>query len=336
MIPLDFRRRFPDAVPEGKYALIGCIGFEDRSTAVAQEVANHSHPRLSFLLRLHNPGGEWAAACAARSDTNLETVRQLLTVRSIFDLRVMSPDLDAQCELVAETAAAEMSTESLDLLVVDMTTMPKVVMFPLLRALLRAPQIGNLLVAYTEPGGYSRTALHVDPIHPPASLAGLNRLEPGTRPDLAWIPILGFGSYFAGMIHESLVSAGSLEQRIFPLLGFPGFDPGLYHRVLLDNGRRLLALSSQPRVRDRFMFAPAWDPFATRDAILSAIELLPESVSWVGSPLGPRPMALGMLLAALRSQRLTVITAQARSYNPEYSSGAGKIHLYPIRLSREK
>jgi hypothetical protein len=118
---------------------------------------------------------------------------------------------------------------------------------------------------------------------------------------------------------------------VFPLVGFPGFDPSLYHRMLCDNGETMLELMGElPQIRDQFFFAPASDPFATKDAILATMKLLPNDVRWVGSPLGPRPMALGMLLAALERE-FTILTCQARSYNPNYSRGSKRTHLFPVR-----
>jgi hypothetical protein len=55
-------------------------------------------------------------------------------------------------------------------------------------------------------------------------------------------------------------------------------------------------------------------------------------VQWIGTPLGPKPMSLGMLLAGLE-EPITIYLTQARTYNPEYSIGIGATHGYLLRLN---
>jgi hypothetical protein len=83
-------------------------------------------------------------------------------------------------------------------------------------------------------------------------------------------------------------------------------------------------------LRDQFTYARAADPFETRDTILRLVSSVPD-VHWMGSPMGSKPMALGMLLAASEVQ-LTILIARPRSYHPDYSSGSGLQHVYPLKV----
>jgi hypothetical protein len=220
-----------------------------------------------------------------------------------------------------------MCRANIDTLVLDMSSMPKVILFPLVVAALDNVLVRRLLVAYTEPQTYSRGTLQANPDIPASPMPGFNHLEAGRL--LAWIPLLGFGSYFTVHVHEAIGEAGRLDRRVFPLVGFPGFEPDFFDRMIFESGRRLV--SSWADTGDRFLYAPAWDPFATQDVVIRAIdELTASDVAWIGSPLGPRPMALGMMLAA-RARRMTLMNCQARSYHPEYSSGIRRVHVYPLK-----
>src|SRR5439155_12556491 len=114
------------------------------------------------------------------------------------------------------------------------------------------------------------------------------------RLEISWIPILGFGSTFANAVYEALVESYDLGGRVYPIVGFPAYQPVLYERVLTESVRGILdSLHTSPSgVRDQFLYANASDPFETRDCIARIVRRSRAGISWIGSPMGPKPMAL--------------------------------------------
>ena len=209
--------------------------------------------------------------------------------------------------------------------------MPRVCFFPILRETLIQTSVQTLLAVYTQPQRYNPRPLSTEPtgaIVLPGfdSMAHRARL----RVKVGWIPILGFGAYFAKTIYESLVDTYDLGDRIFPLVGYPAFEPAFFDRVLNDSARVVIDAVKSGGVREQFLYADAADPFETRQVIKRLITPWGSTVSWVGSPMGPKPMGLGMLLCALE-EPITVMIAQARSYHPDYSHGEGPLHIYGLK-----
>lgn len=272
---------------------------------------------------------EWARECSARQDRHRKELLQLLAHANVQEAEIdlFDPDLVDECSSLASAMAAAMRASGAETLVVDMSAMPKPLLFSLVAALLEHRSVLRLLVTYCEPQSYNQGVLQANPDTPASPMTGFNFLT--GSPLLAWIPLLGFGSYFTNYVHDAIGQAGRLDRRVFPLVGFPGYEPHFFDRMIFESGRRLVTAWSD--TGDRFLYAPAWDPFATKDVIERAIrELSMPDLSWIGSPLGPRPMALGMMLAA-KANRMTLMNCQARSYHPLYSVGVKRTHVYPLK-----
>jgi hypothetical protein len=212
--------------------------------------------------------------------------------------------------------------------IIDVTTMPRVCIFPAVEWALRNSAIDDLALIYTEPGSYSSLMLHSEPTGP-FIVPPFDYLPPVTagRLNVAWIPILGFGPTFAKSIYESIAGGYELGQSIYPIVGFPAFDPTFFERCLAECAP---VFEGSGILNDQFIYASAADPFETRDAILRLMRSAPEGHAWIGSPMGPKPMTIGMVLAAIDRQ-LTIIIDQARTYNPKYSTGTGAVHMYVLR-----
>jgi hypothetical protein len=329
VFPLDFDADFVRTVGATPWALLACASFEERCAHVARRTTGPYPPACSILLHPLDAGDhqEWALECTRKQDAYRAELAQLLSPVVERNVDLFDPDLVDECAAIATETLSAMAAVGATTLVVDMSSMPKALLFPLAAVLLDSQSLSRLLLTYCEPERYNTGALQADPDTPAGPMPGFNYL--GGNRLLAWIPLLGFGSFFTGYVHDAIGQAGRLDRRVFPLVGFPGYEPHFFDRMIFESGRRLL--TSWAQTGDRFLYAPAWDPFATKDVIDRAInELSAPDVSWVGSPLGPRPMALGMMLAA-RAHRMTLITCQARSYHPNYSFGVKRTHVYPLK-----
>jgi hypothetical protein len=210
--------------------------------------------------------------------------------------------------------------------------MPRVCYLPIIHAALKDPRIETLLITYTQPKEYKLGALTSEPVDaiviPP--FGSLPR-RTGQRPKIAWVPILGFEPCFATKISESLAEY-DWRGRVFPLIGYPAYEPTFFERTLNDSVRVVLDSAKGSGLQDQFTYSKAADPFETRDTILRLMANSASDVHWMGSPMGSKPMALGMLLAASEAS-MTIIIARPRSYHPEYSSGSALQHVYPLKIN---
>lgn len=93
-------------------------------------------------------------------------------------------------------------------------------------------------------------------------------------------------------------------------------------------------LRSHPAIASQFIYAAASDPFETKNEITRLIDST-KGVQWIGSPLGAKPMGLGMLLASVE-RKITIVTCQVRTYHPKYSDGTGNIWAYIIKSGGSK
>jgi hypothetical protein len=328
MFVLNWEAHGHSLIGAGPWAVICCASFEERCLGVSSTLSRLKPPAKVSILDPRDTGSIWEDDCSRLQNSNLGILTSRFSGAEVNTFSLFSPDI---VEVALEVLKSVESVAPDVMLVIDMSAMPKGLIFPLVRFAMSRASCARVVVTYTEPATYGPHALHSDPALPASPLTGHDRLPISLRTPLAWIPILGFGSFFAEHVYDAISGAGILDHRIYPLVGFPGFDPTFYDRMLVENGEVLLSkLSTIQTIRDQFLFAPAGDPFQTRDVILRTAKELPPDVHLVGSPLGPRPMALGMLLAALE-QPFTIMHCQAKSYHPTYSSGIKVTHAYPLK-----
>lgn len=219
-------------------------------------------------------------------------------------------------------------------LVIDISTMPRSCFLPVVATALRDVKTEIVVVTYAEPQDYGPLGLASEPtsptIIPPFDWISSPALK---KPTIAWIPILGFGPSFATTVYESLVESYDLRGRVFPLVGFPAFDPMFFERALSESGRGILdALEREHGLRDHFFYSASDNPFETKDAIDRLVAGMGNDIEWIGSPMGPKPMALGMALAAL-DRKVSIMLSQARSYHPDYSVGIKRVHAYVLKTA---
>jgi len=211
-------------------------------------------------------------------------------------------------------------------LIVDMSTMPKLCLYPVVQLALEMEDIDFLLILYAEPLSYFSGPLHSEPTGTPI-IPGFDYLGSDRDQLTGWMPILGFSGFFASTVYDNLVETYKLEDRVFPIIGFPAFDPSFFERAFREGFSGILR--PHPTIASQFIYAAAFDPFETKNEITRLIDST-RDVQWIGSPLGAKPMGLGMLLASIE-RKITIVTCQVRTYNPKYSDGVGAIWAYMIK-----
>lgn len=320
----------------GDWVFFGCVSFEERWRAFADRIAPVlAPPRHATLLFPLDTGSIWATACEQKQSDELARFQQgvgwahNVVTFSLPESPSWAVAEDALEDLVARNPATGV--------VLDISAMPKSCFFPLVARLLRDGSFQHIIVVYSEPGTYNAGVLESEPIGPPYAIPPFDHLPVERGAEIAWIPSLGFVADFSTIVYDSLREAYSLESRIFPLMGFPAFNPALFERATLTGARSMLqALRTRVSLRDQFVFAGAADPFDTMSTVLALMADEP-NVHWIATPFGPKPMALGLALAAIDCEAagrpMSIVTCQARSYHPQYSESYGESRGYILRLN---
>jgi hypothetical protein len=338
MFPLADVRAAQDIIGTEPWAFIGCVSFEARWNAFVDAADNSNfRPSISTVMFPIDSGSRWQKECADRQEKNWQSSPANGKWKSVrCDVQLLGPSpwyraLRALTETLDRAVATKVRT-----LIIDFTTMPRVLYLPIILKALRDTGIETLIAVYTQPLDYTKGPLTTEPVDaivvPTFSELPIKGKE---RARIGWIPILGFGPCFATKITEYLAEY-NMAGRVYPLIGYPGYNPTFFERVLNDSARTLLELLERPTteehfsLRDHFIYASASDPYETREAVLRLTNSAP-GTHWVGTPMGPKPMALGLILAAAEAS-ITMVIARPRSYHPDYSSGAERTLVYPLRI----
>lgn len=214
-------------------------------------------------------------------------------------------------------------------IVFDITCMPRIMYFPLLKYAIASKNVRQLLVVYSEPNSYDQGSLHRGPQQEIHFMHGFDHNS--RTSDAAWLPIIGFEESFFVTLHQTLKESYRFEGRVYPVLGFPAFDPSYYRRSINSAASLFFdKLSGYTQIRNRIRYGQANDPFDTYRTIMKLIDSHKKDYHWISSPMATKPMALGLLLAAIdRDISITII--QTNYYNENYSSGIGDSRFYLLK-----
>lgn len=328
MFPLDARKAIPVILGSEAWTFLGSVSFEPRWRGASDFLREAGvSPCDSCYLFPIDKGSRWENECRDLQEKSWESFQSECSwscTRVDVDL-LESPAWETSVKALQDLVGRNKHGGARRL-IVDMSTMPKLCLFPAIKFALDMDQLEFLLVLYAEPLRYFDGPLHSEPTGTPI-IPGFDYIGGDRDRDTGWMPILGFSGFFATTVYDNLAETYKLEDRVFPVIGFPAFEPSFFERAFREGFRSVLR--SHPTIASQFIYAAASDPFETRSEIIRLIESTGD-VQWIGSPLGAKPMGLGMLLASLE-KRITIVTCQVRTYHPKYSDGVGKIWAYMIK-----
>lgn len=201
--------------------------------------------------------------------------------------------------------------------VIDISSFPKRLFFPLMRLAYSAPHIDNLLVSYTIPERYSNEDLAEDP----AGWAGLPTFLGGTdaAPDLF---VIGVGFQLGGL-SQLLQNFQPRDARF--LLSVQSHPNSFKRSWAVIEG-----LQQHLRVKVEPMRVHPWDTSAAFDYLATVSEHGRRNVVLV--PYGPKPISLAMCLFGIDTNA-PAFYAQPRVYNPLYSVGVSHYRGVPLCYS---
>ncbi len=214
-------------------------------------------------------------------------------------------------------------------IVVDICTFTKPYLFVLFKVLKEIFQLKRVDIVYTEPRYYKNKDERSDEI---VMTEGLDRIQsiPGFRgspleAQNVLIVILGFEG------KRSLEVFEEIEPNItFAINGFPSYKAG-WNQISLNENIKFLDSSG---AHEHLFFAPANNPFETRNLIDSIINEISETKNKniIIAPLGSKMQAFGVLLFALNFKNISVVYPFPSSYKTDRSDGADKTWIFRTSL----
>lgn len=313
-----FERIGPTFLDQKKFLTLGCLSFEERSSAIAGLCTNtlpETHV-CSYLFKATGPEG----AYPDRSNTMESKINSILQLMDnnhynyclLADRPLVSSE-DDLLDLFSEFKN-KVEDEYIDTVVLDISTMPKRFFCLLLKRFLITPFPRNLVITYTQPNSYppEDTRLAED-IMPCSNLPGFSSpTEDGS--DTMVISV--------GLEEFNLLSLREVRptQKLKILMSFPP-DGSLsrrqwrvIRRITEDDTSKKYDIEVVPTldVEQVYFTLRYWED---------------DSSGLVLAPFGPKTHSLGMTLFACKYERSMYYT-QPRSYNPDYSAGIGETWCY--------
>lgn len=147
----------------------------------------------------------------------------------------------------------------------------------------------------------------------------------------------------SGYDHNRVSDVANVKKSVktkVQLFGFPSMQADMYQENMIRAYMAVTALGSETFASmDVNIFAPAYDPFVTAQAIHDYLNDQQAKVPFTNiyiSPLSSKPQALGIALYYLwercHEKNLSIIYPQCRRYITENSEGMGCLWRYIIEL----
>lgn len=216
--------------------------------------------------------------------------------------------------------------------IIDITVFTKAYFFLLFKVLKEKFSLHEFYVVYTEPAKYKSKSADRNEI---ILTEGLDRVEsiPGFAGSSinskdALIVILGFEGKRSMDIFNSVN-----PELTYAVNGLPSFQPG-WHKISLEANLPFLQESG---ASEHLFFAPAVDPFETRNTVSQIVEEIEKNninMNIIISPLGTKLQAFGVLLYALGNKKIKVIYPFPSVYKPDYSYKYGPTWIFKVDLNK--
>jgi hypothetical protein len=304
------------------WSFFGCLSTEDRCTAAWVRLRGFGvAARQTFVEVVDEP----SVFSGLREDLVRKRRVQLSTL-GVAEQDFRRLDLFAPHFRIIEQAMEFIAAAGPNV-VIDVSCFPKRFFFPIVKLLLSARHIENLIVTYTSAESYFAGALAQDP----QPLRPLPLFGPQKFPEDPFeIAFVGVGFVPLGIIELFQPAEREITVRLF--FPFPA-SASDYQRSwqFVRHLEKSIPEAARDPVRVATLDVP--DVF---DHICS--ETNHGTKRAIFAPFGPKPISLAMCLYALKSDSVVSYTQPLR-YHPLYSSGVRlvngeeQIHAYCLRLN---
>lgn len=288
-----------------KWRFIGALGTEQRSLCAWIHMRTLGVIDSEIFAQIHDVDSEKYRE-RNRDAFNLrrtELIGNGGNLNSIISFNLM----DELFQIVDFTRKATNTSASV---VLDITSLPKRFFFPILKQLVKSPDVHNLLLTYTSPECYADDAPLYEDIEPWKNLPGFGGT--GDKTPESWIVSVGFLVESLG--REIKDNPG---HQIKVLIPFPASLASL-KRTWRSVSELEEGYADQLRF-EKYRVDPL-DISAAFDRICSLANDPQKSLAF--APFGPKPTAAAMCLYALQNENnSSVLYPQPTIYHPDYSRG---------------
>jgi hypothetical protein len=290
-----------------QWHFIGCASSEERASAAAG-VLTRAGGFISSAecLRLTVPDDRYSQEREALIEANLARLRAVLGVGAVVHKMELFGSIELLNDLVNFWIA-----QGRQHILLDVSTMPKRVFFPLLRLIIRSKAFDTLMVTYSKPLRYAEQPLAEDP-EPPLPLP---LFAPQMNAPAATGGIIAIGLEVLGIV--DLLAAGGGAASVHVLFPIPSNA---------DESKRTWTFmyrlndASPGRITEPRHLSPL--DSAEAYAYIKSLTDGFQGYWWL-APFGPKPISIAMAVAAIQHD-WPVYYSQPMVYNPAYSVGIGR------------
>jgi hypothetical protein len=204
-------------------------------------------------------------------------------------------------------------------IIIDFSVMVKPYFFLLMKHLssIKTKKLGFL---YTEPDAYESITRGAMATKDMPGYSGARTL----RKKDALAILLGFEGNRAVAVYDEID-----PDLTIPINGFPSYKPEFKDISILRNKELLM----DEEIFKNLRFAPANDPFDTKDALHELYLDISSEYNLSIAPLGSKPMALGSCFFAMEQPDCRVIYPYPQEYLPKSSKGWRNSWIYVTELA---
>jgi len=309
-----------------KLKFIAACGFETRAPSILKQMSMRIDKGADvecILLDLLNRNDPSYLQARRRQRRNIVDMTDLVRLRK-WNLRTIKVDLYSK-KLIAHKPIMNTLTAILRKFVgdffLDISSIPRSILFPVLKILWNSDRTKNLFVGYTEDTRVGALEKQADKYRPPAYIPGFSlKRTDGLIP--IWFPILGND---AKPVNE--ISHESRFKYVYPVVGFPSTRP-METDELVKRNRELIECNP-----DNLIFASMNDPFQLAMTLNNTIDEMRGTfgadASIIISPHGSKPQSVGVFLTAMLKDA-ALLYCQPRAYKARLG-GVGSSLLYWLK-----
>lgn len=311
--------RFPGV----QWDFLGCLGTEERSLECYTQMHRFGRVNSQRMIVVNDPPSSYTKTT---NDLLFCQKRKLLDDTGIVESDISEINLFATTDEIHQVVNSLIENTNGNILL-DISSFPKRIFFPLIKFLVKSDAVSNLLISYTVPSMYSKGAL----AESPDSWAAMPAFGPASLGKKVEIVLVGVGFIPFGL--PDLLKNQFNDAEVKLLFPFPP-GPPMYQRswefVREIEKDYTLWSSAQIQRLDAYDVSDAFDHiryftrFGEKNCLLA--------------PYGPKPISLSMCLFAIQTN-CAVFYTQPTVYNPHYSEGVKKsfrgeeeIYTYCVKI----
>ena len=327
----NFEEIVDDGLLIGNTFFLGCVSYEDRCKTVANAIIIKNKIPMHFIQIEDDECTflPWKTKCNDNTVTNWNDLRSSAAKADIkladtplkYKMSNRAEDILKLRNDIKSIINKVKSNDAKLRFILDLSCIPSYFSFQLLKYFINDIKIDDFVILYTKPQNYAPEEEGLK-TSPPDSTTPVFLPSFGNRKEKIykchWIVGVGFD-------YDSVKNAERIKEVIYIekiniIIPFPGYEPEYVTRTMKENQHLL-------EDKNDFWYAPADNPFRTFRVI---DELVTSDRKYILSAFGPKPMALGFCMAAIKFN-LPLLHVQATNYNPNFSTGYSNTFVYWIK-----